>query len=72
MEDAAVDPQSGEETVQVVKVPQSALQALKASVKVDITSDSQSITIASLKGSEIRKCLTGKVILPHQIHGLPL
>ena len=37
MEDAAVDPQSGEETVQVVKVPQSALQALKASVKVDIT-----------------------------------
>lgn len=37
MEDAAIDPQSGEETVQVVKVPQSALQALKASVKVDIT-----------------------------------
>ena len=37
MEDAAVDPQTGEETVQVVQVPQSALQALKASVKVDVT-----------------------------------
>lgn len=37
MEDATVDPMTGEETVRVVRVPQSALQMLKATVKVDVT-----------------------------------
>ena len=37
MEDAQLDPRTGEETVRVVKVPQSALQTLKAVVKVDVT-----------------------------------
>ena len=37
MEDAATDPVSGEETVTVVRVPQSALKMLKANVRVDVT-----------------------------------
>lgn len=37
MEDAVIDPRTGEETVTVVRVPQSALQTLKANVKVDVT-----------------------------------
>jgi hypothetical protein len=37
MEDTVVDPMSGEEVVQVVNVPQTALEQLKASVKIDVT-----------------------------------
>ena len=37
MEDAQVDPMTGEETVQIVNVPQSALQQLQATVKIDVT-----------------------------------
>jgi hypothetical protein len=37
MEETVVDPMSGEEVTQMVNVPQSALQQLKASVKVDVT-----------------------------------
>jgi hypothetical protein len=37
MEDTVVDPMSGEEVVQIVKVPQIALEQLKASVKIDVT-----------------------------------
>jgi hypothetical protein len=37
MEETVVDPMSGEEMTQMVNVPQSALQQLKASVKVDVT-----------------------------------
>ena len=37
MEETVVDPMSGEEVVQMVNVPQIALQQLKASVKVDVT-----------------------------------
>jgi len=37
MEDVTIDPISGEESVRVVRVPQSALQTLKATVKVDVT-----------------------------------
>jgi Glu-tRNA(Gln) amidotransferase subunit E-like FAD-binding protein len=37
MEDTVVDPMSGEEVVQIVKVPQTALEQLKASVKIDVT-----------------------------------
>ena len=37
MEETVVDPMSGEEVVQMVNVPQTALQQLKASVKVDVT-----------------------------------
>ena len=37
MEEEIVDPNTGEETVQLVNVPQSALEQLKASVKIDIT-----------------------------------
>ena len=37
MEEAVIAPMSGEEIVQIVNVPQSALQQLQASVKIDIT-----------------------------------
>ena len=37
MEETVVDPMSGDEVVQVVNVPQTALQQLKASVKIDVT-----------------------------------
>ena len=37
MEQETIDPMSGEEIVQVVNVPQSALQQLQATVKIDIT-----------------------------------
>jgi hypothetical protein len=37
LEDKVTDPNTGEETIQLVKVPQSALQQLQASVKIDIT-----------------------------------
>ena len=37
MEETVTDPQTGEETVQVVNVPQTALDQLKATVKIDIT-----------------------------------
>lgn len=37
MEEAVTDPYTGEETVQIVKVPQSALEQLQAAVKIDVT-----------------------------------
>ena len=37
MEEEITDPQTGEETVQVVNVPQSALEQLQATVRIDIT-----------------------------------
>ncbi len=37
LEDEAVDPMTGEETIQLVRVPQSVLKRLKADVKIDIT-----------------------------------
>ena len=37
MEEEVTDPNTGEEYVQVVKVPQSALQRLQASVRIDVT-----------------------------------
>ena len=37
MEATAVDPKTGEEVVQVVRLPQSALKALRAAAKVDVT-----------------------------------
>ena len=37
LEEKVKDPRTGEETVQLVNVPQSALQQLQASVKIDIT-----------------------------------
>jgi hypothetical protein len=37
LEDTVTDPQTGEETVQLVNVPQSALEQLKATVKIDVT-----------------------------------
>jgi hypothetical protein len=37
LENKVTDPMSGEETIQMVNVPQSALQQLKASVKIDVT-----------------------------------
>ena len=37
LEETVTDPRTGEETVQLVKVPQSALEQLKAEVKIDIT-----------------------------------
>ena len=37
LEEVTTDPQTGEEIVQLVNVPQSVLQQLKASVKIDIT-----------------------------------
>lgn len=37
MEEEITDPQTGEETVQVVNVPQSALKQLQATVRIDIT-----------------------------------
>ena len=37
MEEPVTDPMTGEETIQVVNVPQSALQQLQATVKIDVT-----------------------------------
>ena len=37
MEETVTDPQTGEETVQIVNVPQTALQQLQAAVRIDIT-----------------------------------
>ena len=37
LEETITDPQTGEETVQLVKVPQATLEQLKASVKIDVT-----------------------------------
>lgn len=37
LEEAVTDPNTGEETVQIVKVPQSTLEQLQASVKIDVT-----------------------------------
>ena len=37
MEETTTDPQSGEEVVQIVKVPQASLKQLQAAVKIDIT-----------------------------------
>ena len=37
LEEKVTDPQTGEETIQLVNVPQSALQQLQATVKIDIT-----------------------------------
>jgi hypothetical protein len=41
MEDTVVDPNTGEETVVLVNVPQSALKELQATVKIDITPKSE-------------------------------
>ena len=37
MEEEVTDPQTGEETVQIVNVPQTALEQLQATVKIDVT-----------------------------------
>ena len=37
MEETVIDPATGQETVQIVNVPQSALEQLQATVKIDIT-----------------------------------
>ena len=37
MEEKKTDPRTGEETVQIVKVPQTVLQQLQATVKIDVT-----------------------------------
>jgi hypothetical protein len=37
MEEEVTDPNTGEETVQIVNVPQTALQQLQATVKIDVT-----------------------------------
>jgi hypothetical protein len=37
MEEEVIDPMTGEESVQIVNVPQSALQQLQATVKIDVT-----------------------------------
>ena len=37
MEEAVTDPNTGEETVEIVNVPQSALEQLQATVKIDVT-----------------------------------
>ena len=37
MEETVTDPMTGEETIQVVNVPQSAMQQLQATVKIDVT-----------------------------------
>ena len=37
MEDEVIDPMTGEETVQLVNVPQSAMEQLQAAVKIDVT-----------------------------------
>jgi len=37
MEEAVTDPRTGEETEQIIKVPQSVLQQLQATVRIDIT-----------------------------------
>jgi hypothetical protein len=37
LEEEVTDPQTGEETIQLVNVPQSALQQLQATVKIDVT-----------------------------------
>lgn len=37
LEEVITDPQTGEETIEVVNVPQSAMEQLKATVKIDIT-----------------------------------
>ena len=37
MEETVTDPSTGEETVQIVNVPQTALQQLQATVKIDVT-----------------------------------
>jgi hypothetical protein len=37
MEEEATDPATGEETVQIVNVPQSAMEQLQATVKIDVT-----------------------------------
>lgn len=37
MEETTTDPQSGEDVVQIVNVPQTALQQLQAAVKIDVT-----------------------------------
>lgn len=37
LEEKITDPNTGEETIQIVKVPQSALQELQATVKIDVT-----------------------------------
>jgi hypothetical protein len=37
LEEKVTDPYTGQETIQIVKVPQSALEQLQASVKIDIT-----------------------------------
>lgn len=37
MEETVTDPSTGEETVQIVNVPQAALQQLQATVKIDVT-----------------------------------
>jgi hypothetical protein len=37
MEEEVTDPMTGEETVQLVRVPQSALQQLQANVRIDVT-----------------------------------
>ena len=37
MEEEVTDPATGEETIQIVNVPQSVLEQLKASVKIDVT-----------------------------------
>ena len=37
LEETKTDPQTGEETVQLVKAPQATLEQLKASVKIDVT-----------------------------------
>jgi len=37
MEEEVIDPNTGEETVQIVRVPQSVLEQLQATVKIDVT-----------------------------------
>jgi uncharacterized protein (DUF488 family) len=37
MEEEVIDPNTGEETVQIVNVPQNALEQLQATVKIDVT-----------------------------------
>jgi hypothetical protein len=65
MEEAVTDPYSGEETVQIVNVPQSALEQLQAAVKIDVTP--KGVYDRFAREQSLENFLTGGFFSPQRI-----
>ena len=70
MEETVTDENTGEETVQLVNVPQSALQQLQASVKIDVTP--KSVYDRFAQEQTIENLLMGGLLTPQRVSELEI